>query len=347
MKKSQLSKLSSGKVAQLSNQEIQDLVNYVPNLSHQNFKKLNRAYMTGKGVRISLNQDELVGSGLMKNIKSGVKSGAKFVQNNKQLRKLKDKAIDTGINYAMDELGADEETRKIARRITKNVADNTLDNIASGKKIDVDPMSNIRKSAKYIQNDAELKNYKNKLINDGVNYGMDSIGVQDPQFRKLARSAGKAVVNDGLNNLSQGAGVGKNLRKGLKVGAKALKVGNKISNAMGYDDLQDMGIDIVANETIGRIDPTLGRIAGNAMKKVADKKIDKYAGSGANPYLPRKITGGSLSNHTHNLPMFDELKNTNMSKRVLSGGRLSSQTYNLPMFDRMKGLTGQGFKVYE
>jgi hypothetical protein len=45
--------------------------------------------------------------------------------------------------------------------------------------------------------------------------------------------------------------------------------------------------------------------------------------------------------------MFDELKNTNMSKKVLSGGSMKSQTYNLPMFDRMKGLTGQGFKVYE
>lgn len=347
MKKSQVSKLSKGKVAQLSNQEIQDLVNYVPNISPQNFKKLNRAYMTGKGVRISLNQDELVGSGLMKNIKSGAKSGAKFVQNNKQLRKLKDKAIDTGINYAMDELGADEETRKMAKRISRNVADNTLDNIASGRKIDVDPMSNFKKGAKYIQNDAELRNYKNKLINDGINYGMDSMGVQDPQFRKLARSAGKAVVNDGLNNLSQGAGFGKNLRKGLKVGSKALKVGNKISNAMGYDDLQDMGIDIVANETIGRIDPTLGRMAGNAMKKVADKKINQYAGRGVNPYLPNRISGGSMTSQTHNLPMFDQLKNTNMSKKVMSGGSMRSQTYNLPIFDQMKGLKGQGFKVYE
>jgi hypothetical protein len=80
---------------------------------------------------------------------------------------------------------------------------------------------------------------------------------------------------------------------------------------------------------------------------VADKKIDQYSGSGANPYLPKKISGGSLRNHTHNLPMFDELKNTNMSKKVLSGGSMKSQTYNLPMFDRMKGLTGQGFKVYE
>ena len=88
-------------------------------------------------------------------------------------------------------------------------------------------------------------------------------------------------------------------KKGLKYGKQGLKIGNKISNALGYDDLDNMLIDGAVNYTVGRIDPTLGDITAKALNKVADKQLGgsfRKMGEGVNPYLPSTY-GGSVAFH--------------------------------------------------
>jgi hypothetical protein len=87
-------------------------------------------------------------------------------------------------------------------------------------------------------------------------------------------------------------------RKALNISSKALKVGNKVSNSLGYDDLDDMAIDFATKQTIGRIDPTLGQITSNQLNRLADKQIEKHGGSLNNPYLPKQLKGGSIGRST-------------------------------------------------
>jgi hypothetical protein len=46
---------------------------------------------------------------------------------------------------------------------------------------------------------------------------------------------------------------------------------------LGSDNLQDMAIEVVVGETLGRVDPT--RVATNALRKEANKQIKKRNGS--------------------------------------------------------------------
>lgn len=109
-----LKKLQKGHIIQLKHDEIPEIANQY--LFHDgNKKKMMKAYNNGCGIRIQLNNDEIddnVGEGLM----SVAKKGAKFVRENKQLNKLKDQAIDQGLNYAMNKVGADDETRDIVKK---------------------------------------------------------------------------------------------------------------------------------------------------------------------------------------------------------------------------------------
>ena len=146
------------------------------------------------------------------------------------------------------------------------------------------------------------------------------------------------MINKQFDNL---AGEGFGLKKVLKYGSKALKVGNKISNMMGYDDLDNMAIDMVTNQTLGRIDPSLGRIASNALQKVADKQIDKYSGGAINPYIPQHLRGGSIGGSM--------VYNDNSNWVHEGHDAFSPETMNLPMFDRLKQqqalMRGSGFVV--
>ena len=259
-----INQLLKGKTTQLKHDEIEAILAHIPNIGHDNYKKLEKAFRNNKGCRICLREEELEGCGFM----NVAKKGAKIVRNNKQLNKLKDQAINKAVDYGMEQVGADEQTSKFVKGLTRG------------------------------------------------------------------------AVNQGLNQMSQGAGF--NFKKGLKMGAKALKVGNKISNAMGYDNLQDMAIDAVADQTIGRIDPTLGRMAGNALSKVADKQIDRYSGGALNPFLPQQLRGGALN---QNAKTFNDRSN------IVHYGSdaYHPSSANLPMFDRLKfqkSQMGAGFRVY-
>ena len=263
---SKLKKLQNGKTVQISHNEINDVLHNIPNLSHENYNKLYKAHMSGKGVRINLNDDEFAGSGFGSDALRMAKRGAKVVKNNKQLNKYKDQAINQGLNYAVNKAGFDDETGEF------------------------------------------VKNMGRKAINK--------------QFDEFA---GGNIFNKKLG------------RKILKNGSKALKVGNKISNVMGYDDLDDMAIDFVTKQTLGRIDPTLGTIASNQLNKLVDKQIEKHGGS-MNPYLPKQLS------KYRNSGMYSDLSN----QVHVGHDAFNSNSMNDPMFDRLKlykDMKGSGFVV--
>ena len=149
-------------------------------------------------------------------------------------------------------------------------------------------MKGLKQGAKAVKNNKQLSNLKDRAIEQGLNYAVNQSGL-DENTGALVKGLARKTIN---NQFDEFAGSGFGFKKALKIGSKALKVGNKISNAMGYDDLDDMAIDFATQQTLGRIDPTLGRIAANQLNKVADKQMEKYSGSGINPYMPQ-LQGGS------------------------------------------------------
>eukprot|EP00604_Paraphysomonas_vestita_P000663 CAMPEP_0174824812 /NCGR_PEP_ID=MMETSP1107-20130205/38330_1 /TAXON_ID=36770 /ORGANISM="Paraphysomonas vestita, Strain GFlagA" /LENGTH=144 /DNA_ID=CAMNT_0016054153 /DNA_START=155 /DNA_END=589 /DNA_ORIENTATION=- len=142
-----------------------------------------------------------------------------------------------------------------------------------------------------------------------------------------------------------GSGFGSIAKKGLKFGSKALKVGNKVSNSLGYDDLDDMAIDFATKQTIGRIDPTLGQLASNQLNRLADRQLEKHGGS-VNPYLPTQLRKGGSIKSRRNVKTYDDMSNI-----VHPDSDAFMPNYrNLPMFDRLKlheQQHGAGFKVYD
>ena len=350
-----LHKLIKGKTVQLSPDEIEIVVTNLPNLGIENYKKLEKAHRNRKGCRISVHEHELEGCGFLQD-------GIKFIQNNKHAKKLKDKAINHVVDHGMKYLGADEETRKVAKNISRGLVNHGLDSLADHENFNSDPMHHIKKGAQYIKNNEELSNYKNRLVNQAVDKSLHHLGA-DEETKHLVGQLSHHAVNRGLNHLS---GEGFNLKKGLKMGAKALKVGNHVSNAMGYDNLQDLAIDTVANETLGRIDPTLGRVAGNAMKRVANKQINKYSGGALhhehhkhhhhehrhNPYLPENLRGEGIfhggSVHHRSMDRVARAYNDQSNLVHIHSDSFDPNNNNLPMFDQMKlhKHMGGGFRVY-
>ncbi len=85
-----MKKLHKGLTQQLKDEDIIDAVHYFPNMSVENYHKLNKAYMSGKGCRISLKEHEMKGCGFVDNVK---KSGKSFVKSG-----IADIAIDEAVN---------------------------------------------------------------------------------------------------------------------------------------------------------------------------------------------------------------------------------------------------------
>ena len=331
-----INQLLKGKTTQLKHDEIEAILAHIPNIGHDNYKKLEKAFRNNKGCRICLREEELEGCGFM----NVAKKGAKIVRNNKQLNKLKDQAINKAVDYGMEQVGADEQTSKFVKGLTRGAVNQGLNQMSQGAGF------NFKKGLKM---GAKALKVGNKISNamgydDLQDMAIDTVANQtvgriDPT---LGRMAGNALSKVADKQIDKYAGSGFNFKKGLKMGAKALKVGNKISNAMGYDDLQDMAIDAVADQTIGRIDPTLGRMAGNALSKVADKQIDRYSGGALNPFLPQQLRGGALN---QNAKTFNDRSN------IVHYGSdaYHPSSANLPMFDRLKfqkSQMGAGFRVY-
>ena len=222
LSKQQLSRLRNGHSIQLRANQIGQGNNNIM-INSSNMKKLSKAYKTGKGVRIQLDKDEIIGSGLKSNIKSLGKTALK----NKQIRKLADKGLEKGMNYASDyaiKQGADENAVKfIKKQATKGI----------NKEVDT-----------FVEGGNLLSEYQNYKQGSGI-------------FSK------------------------RNMRKGLKTGLKGLKQANKISNALGYDDIDDMLIEGVVNNTVGKIDPTglASKAITKELQKQSDKQIERHGGS--------------------------------------------------------------------
>jgi predicted peroxiredoxin len=327
-----LRKLQKGQTVQLKHDEIADIANRF--IFHDgNKKKLMRAYNKGSGIRINLDPNELddnMGAGLM----SMAKKGSKFVRENKQLNKLKDRAIEQGVNYAMDKAGVDDDVKSAVRNISKKAVNYGLDATQGAG------FGNMaKKGAKFVRNNKQLNKLKDRAIDEGLNYAMDKAGVDD-DVRGAVKNISKKAVNFGLDSASQGAGFGNVMRKGLKYGKKGLKVGNKISNALGYDDLDDMAIDFATQQTIGRIDPTLGNMAAKQLNRLADKQIGngfRNYGGAVNPYLDDDDDFKPVSNMRQaEFPVgFYTMPNPRIRNEILKNSKIK------------KPLIGAGFRMYE
>jgi hypothetical protein len=170
-----------------------------------------------------------------------LKAGAKLSKN-KEVAKLKDQALEQGMNYVLDQSDLNEGQKKLIKRTAKKAVNKKIDDLAGGSL-----------SEAYTQYLAEQ---------------------EGAGFKKAFSK--------------------KNLNMASKIGAKALKQGNALSNAMGYDDLDDMLIEGVVSNTIGRVDPTGGvatSLLEKELQKQSDKQIEKRGGSFV------KI-GGSMKKHT-------------------------------------------------
>jgi hypothetical protein len=101
----QLRKIRSGKILQLSHDQLQSLYDNMPNLSSSNEKKIIKAFRTGKGCRINFDEEELHGSGFVKQIK---KAG-KFIHDNN--------IDDLIVNEAVNQLPIPAVGKKIASKV--------------------------------------------------------------------------------------------------------------------------------------------------------------------------------------------------------------------------------------
>jgi hypothetical protein len=64
-----MKKLLKGHTTQLHGEDIVDAVHHFPNMSQKNYNKLLKSYNKGNGCRLCLNDEELSGSGIVKEAK--------------------------------------------------------------------------------------------------------------------------------------------------------------------------------------------------------------------------------------------------------------------------------------
>lgn len=108
-----MKKLHKGLTQQLKDEDIVDAVHYFPNMGVDNYHKLNKAYMNGKGCRITLQEHEMKGCGLGKSIKKNTKS-----------------LVETGIpDIAIDEAVNLLPVPAIAKKVVGTLAKKELHNV--------------------------------------------------------------------------------------------------------------------------------------------------------------------------------------------------------------------------
>ncbi len=249
LSKPQINNLRKGKTIQLKPEQMGNGSMNI-DLEDANLKKMEKAYVSGKGLRIKLNQREIEGSGFRE----------LFNENrHKSYNDLEDEAVDyvtrKGARIARN-LGVSKKTANKFKKTTREVINDNL-----GKK-------NYERKKKLKKKEVVSNDENNPDADEYVGSGMSL--TEAYQQHKY----GKGFL--GINK--------KNIGKTLKSG---VNIANKGANYMGYDNIEDMAIDGVTNETIGRIDPNLGHMASNALKKVAKKKL---GGS----FRSRTTSGGSF-----------------------------------------------------
>lgn len=110
----------------------------------------------------------------------------------------------------------------------------------------------------------------------------NTVGKMVPGSEGFINSASR-VADRGI----RGMGFMNNLKKGVKVASKGIRVANDISEGLGYGSIGDIAMD-KANEYI----PEEYQGVTNAVGKYAKKRIS--GGAIHNPYMPKNIRGGSL-----------------------------------------------------
>jgi transcriptional regulator NrdR family protein len=328
MSETKLRKLSTGKTVQFSPEELGAV--YRLGLSPANMKKIEKAHKAGKGVRLTIaDENELYGSGL----KSMALQGAKSLAKNKQLRKLADQGLDRGMNYALDQSGIqDEGLKRMIKKTSQRALNQQIDDMAgSGFQ------SMAMKGAKSLAKNKQIRKIADQGLDRGLNYALDQSGIQDEGLKRMIKKTSQRAINQQIDTVSgsgltlaeayaqhksgQGIGFGKVL-KGAK---KGLKIGNKISNALGYDDLDNMAIDFATTQTLGRIDPTLGNIASKQLNRLADKEMKRGGSFRKIGGSFGKIGGGVVPER--NLRIYDDGSNMIKSDHPANYPGVSNRSY--------------------
>lgn len=90
-----LKKLTKGKSMNVKGDSIVDVIHHTPNISPENYKKLEKAYEKNKGCRLKLSESELIGCGLGEVINDVKKVGKTAMKSG-----IVDVAIDEAVNLA-------------------------------------------------------------------------------------------------------------------------------------------------------------------------------------------------------------------------------------------------------
>jgi len=110
--KHKISRLLKGKLVNLKGDEIIDIVHHTPNMSTENYKKLEKAFEKNKGCRIKLSESELQGCGLGQ-LAHEVKKDAQKVGKVAMKSGVVDVAIDETVNLA--------PIPAVAKKVTSNI----------------------------------------------------------------------------------------------------------------------------------------------------------------------------------------------------------------------------------
>jgi hypothetical protein len=193
LSKAQLSKLRNGHAVQLKSNQIGQ-GNTSVSLHPSNIKKLTKAVRQGKGVRVQLNHDEIMGSGFMSQAKSMGKAALK----NKQIRKLANQGLDRGMNMASDYAvaqGADEGMVNFVKKQARKGVDRELNNFVEGSGF----MSQAKSMGKAALKNKQIRKLANQGLDRGMNMASDyavAQGADEGMVNFVKKQARKGVDRD-------------------------------------------------------------------------------------------------------------------------------------------------------
>ena len=112
----------------------------------------------------------------------------------------------------------------------------------------------------------------------------NTVGRMVPGSEGFINSASH-VADKGIRGMGGFMG---NLKKGAKIAARVGKVANSVSEDMGYGNLTDMAIDSATAYVPEQYQ--------DVTRSVGKYGVKRLSGGAVNPYMPRNLKGGSLSN---------------------------------------------------
>ncbi len=196
----QLQKLSKGKITQLKHSDILDAVNNFPNMSHENYSKLDKAYKKGCGCRVKLCEEEMVGSGFLKKLNKVGKAVGKVA--------VKSGIAGVVIDEAVGALPLPQSAQNMASRVIKK---ELKDYAGAGI------MKRIGKVSKGVGRAVMKSGAGDILIDEALN----NTGLKGSKYQKMVGDIAKAGARDVV-----GAGIMKKIGKVSKgVGKAVMKSG--------------------------------------------------------------------------------------------------------------------------